>query len=60
MKVRVLKELPQGQEPGQIIEVTDDEAKALMVVKAVEPVDGDSAEPAGRRRYRRRDLVAQD
>lgn len=67
MKVRVLKELPQGQQPGAVIDITDDEARVLMTpgVDAVEPAVVDIADPvpAPRRaaggRYQRRDLQAE-
>lgn len=61
----VLKTLPQGQEPGAIVELNDDEAYVFMTVEAVRPADGlpaddsraaDDVKP--RRRYQRRDLQA--
>jgi len=67
MRVRVLKELPQGQEPGTILELPDLAAQAFLTVGAVERLDdpepveakalSSSAPP--RRRYQRRDLEAE-
>lgn len=57
----VLKELPKGQQPGDTVELNEDEAHVFMLVEAVRPIDGSSAEGSPpRRRYRRRDLVAQN
>lgn len=60
MKVVVLRELPQGQQPGDVIEITEAEADVLMLpgVEAVRKVV-DEDEPK-RRQYKRRDLQAQD
>ena len=66
-RVFVLKELPQGQEPGETIDVTDGEALALIHVGAArlavfdDMPDSDPAAPSPRRRraYHRRDLQAE-
>lgn len=57
----VLKELPKGQQPGDTVELNDDEARVFMTVgvDAVRPVDAPSVEETKtRRRYQRRDLQA--
>lgn len=68
MRVRVLKELPTGAEPGAVIDIPDHHVEVLVLVGAVEVLDGSdeaaavavAAEPASRRgRYRRRDMVAE-
>lgn len=57
----VLKELPKGQQPGDTVELNEDEAHVFMLVEAVRPIDESIAEEATpRRRYRRRDLAAED
>lgn len=58
-KVRAIKECPQGQQPGEVFEVTADAADILVLVGAAEIVSKDT--PLGRPRptYRRRDLVAE-
>lgn len=57
----VLKTLPKGQEPGDTVELNDDEARVLMIpeIAAVRPID-QPEEAKARRRYQRRDLVAED
>jgi len=61
MRVRVLRVLPQGAEPGTILDLHPDIAKSYLAVAAVEMVEDDppSSDDASspRRRYRRRDLV---
>lgn len=56
----VLKELPKGQQPGELVELNDDEARVFMTegVEAVRPVDPEPDETKPRRRYNRRDLQA--
>lgn len=57
----VLKELPKGQQPGDTVELNDDEAGVFMTagVDAVRPVDEPSVEETKtRRRYQRRDMQA--
>lgn len=59
-KYRVLKELPNGHQPGDIIEENEDVGTVLMTagVDAVELVPDNA--PVGKHRgtYKRRDLVA--
>jgi hypothetical protein len=61
-KYRVLKELPNGRQPGEVIEENEDVGNILMSagVEAVELVPDDT--PLGiapaRGTYHRRDLVA--
>jgi hypothetical protein len=61
-KYRVLKELPNGHLPGDVIEETEDVGTVLMTagVEAVERVPDDTpvGRPSFRNTYRRRDLVA--
>jgi hypothetical protein len=52
-KVRALKECPQGQQPGDVFEVTADVADILVQMEVAERV---SDPPKGT--YKRRDLVA--
>ncbi len=65
MTYRVLKELPQGQQPGDLIDATDAEGQVLLLVGAVERLEPSHAEEQAadaspsRRRYRRRDLEAE-
>ena len=57
MKYRVLKELPQGNEPGTTVDLGPEIAAALMLVGAVEPFEEPKTEPVKQRgRYRRTDL----
>jgi hypothetical protein len=65
VKVKVLKELPQGQQPGEIIDLHPDIVRAFMTpgVDAVElyidkSEDEDEPTDLPRRRYQRRDLEA--
>jgi hypothetical protein len=58
--VRALQECPQGQQPGEVFEVTADVADILVKVEAAERVPDDT--PLGipkRGTYKRRDLVAE-
>ncbi len=67
MQYLVLKELPQGQQPGAIVELPEPQGDVLELVGAVRPIDAretaetsetlESSSP--RRRYRRRDLEAE-
>ena len=60
MKVVVLKELPNGEQPGDVIETNDDIANILILVgagRAVTDDDEPHESPTRRRTYRRRDLV---
>jgi hypothetical protein len=59
MQYLVLKELPQGQQPGETIELSEDVAAVFMLdgVNAVRPVVDDPPVPS-KRHYQRRDLQA--
>lgn len=54
----VTKPLPQGQQPGETIELSDEYAKVLLLVDAIKPVDPEPPQ-RGRGRYRRTDLAAE-
>ena len=54
----VTKPLPQGQQPGETIDLTDDFAKVLLLVDAIKPLDPDPPQRS-RGRYRRTDLTAE-
>lgn len=58
MKVRVLKELPQGQQPGDEVEMHEDQAAVFMLpgIDAVTPIEPPDRPARGR--YRRADLQA--
>ncbi len=60
-KVRALVECPQGQQPGEVFQVTADEADILVRVGSVEQVPDDTpiGKPGARGSYKRRDLVAE-
>lgn len=64
MKLIALTDCPQGQAPGQIFEATDDAAAVLLQVGCAEPYTEPSTPdlrtPTPSRRYRRRDLSAED
>ena len=57
-RVRALVECPQGQQPGDVFEVTSDVADILLSVNAVERVANDTplGKPNARGTYKRRDL----
>lgn len=55
MKFRALKECPQGQQPGDEFEATEDAGNVLVSVGAAEPV---LEKPPARGRYRRADMRA--
>jgi hypothetical protein len=61
-KYRALKECPQGQEPGEVFEATQDAGDVLVSVGAAEAVTPDT--PLGksqkRQPYKRRDLRAEE
>lgn len=61
MKVVVLKELPNGEQPGDVLETNADIANVLILVGAGRAVTDDDGEPpetpTRRRAYRRRDMV---
>ena len=56
MKFRALKECPQGQQPGDEFEATEEAGSVLELVGAAERVIEKSTPPRGR--YRRADLQA--
>lgn len=60
-RIRALKECPQGQQPGEVFEVTADEATVLVDTQSAERVPDDTplGKPkADRGNYNRRDLRA--
>ena len=56
MKFIALKELPQGQQPGEEFDTTEAMGNVLILVGAAKRAD-DTETP--RRQYRRRDLQAE-
>jgi hypothetical protein len=54
---RALKECPQGQQPGEIFEATEDAGNVLVSVGAAVRVEDD---PKDKKHYKRRDLRAED
>jgi hypothetical protein len=61
-RIRALQECPQGQQPGEVFEVTGDVADILVSVGAAERVANDTplGKPDAKRGlYKRRDLRAQ-
>lgn len=58
MKYRVTKPLPQGQQPGEIVEFNDEIANVFLTVEAIEKVE--ESKPAARGRYRRSDMRAEN
>lgn len=60
MKFIALKELPQGQQPGEEFETTEDMGKVLILVGAAKHVDDDDKSSSRRSTYRRRDLQAEN
>lgn len=60
MKFRALKELPQGQMPGDVFEPdTDDMGDVLVSIGAAERVLEPDAAPKDKKHYKRRDLTAE-
>lgn len=58
MKYRVLKPLPDGDQPGDTVEIDNEEiAKVFLLVEAIEPLP--EPKPVPRGRYRRTDLKAE-
>jgi hypothetical protein len=59
-RVRALVECPQGQQPGDVFEVTADVADILLSVHAAERVPDDTplGKPNAKGVYKRRDLRA--
>jgi len=60
-RYRALQECPQGQQPGQVFEATEDAGNILISVGVVERVPDDTplGFPRERGSYKRRDLVAE-
>jgi hypothetical protein len=58
-KYVVLKVLPQGQRPGELVDLHEDAGRVFLAVDAVRLADDDEAAPKPRRRYQRRDLHAE-
>lgn len=58
MKFRAITECPQGQQPGQIFDATEDAGAVLELVGAAERVA--EPDPKDKKHYRRRDLRAED
>jgi len=59
MKFVALKELPQGQQPGDIFEATEAEGEALGLVEAARPATPAEIKKESKREYQRRDMVAE-
>lgn len=57
MEYIAIKELPQGQQPGERFEANEDVGDVLILVGAAKRADEDDPQPRGR--YRRRDLQAE-
>jgi hypothetical protein len=58
-KFRALKECPQGQQPGDVFEATEDAGAILVSVGAAERVDDDPTPKTDKAHYKRRDLLAE-
>ena len=58
MKFVALKELPQGQQPGDVFDTTEDIGRVLVSVGAARLAEDKDATTA-KRRYTRRDLTAE-
>lgn len=61
-KYVVLQVLPQGQRPGELVELHEDAGNVLLKVDAVRPATAadEKKSPEQRLRYRRRDMQAED
>jgi len=59
MKYIALKELPQGQQPGEEFETTEAMGDVLILVGAAKLADDPDEKPRSRRGYQRRDLQAE-
>ena len=61
-KYRALQECPQGQQPGEVFEATEDAGEVLVSVGAAERVVEPDPAPPHRYRndYKRRDLKAEE
>ena len=59
----VLKTMPKGQQPGEVVDLNDDEARVFLAAEAVRPVDASVAPtvsvPKKKGKYARRDLKAE-
>jgi len=62
-KYRVVQTLPKGQQPGETVELNDDEARVFLTVGAVRTLETEDdppvTPPKSRRQYARRDLKAE-
>jgi hypothetical protein len=58
-KYRALQECPQGQQPGQVFEATEDAGDILVLVGAAERLPDDYEKKKDKPTYRRRDLRAE-
>lgn len=59
MQFIALKELPQGQQPGERFDATEEMGNILVSVGAAKKADA-TEEATSRRRYQRRDLQADE
>lgn len=59
MRYIALKDLPQGQQPGEVFETTEAMGDVLVLVGAAKRADEPDAPPL-KRHYQRRDLRAED
>ncbi len=61
MQYVVLKALPEGQQPGEIIEEPEEVGHIFVLAGAARVATAEDLEPGKKtvRRYRRRDLVAE-
>lgn len=57
MEYLVLKTLPQGQQPGETVDLPEEVGNVFLLVGAVEKIEPATDKPA-RGRYRRADLRA--
>jgi len=59
-KYRALKECPQGQQPGEVFEATEDAGAVLVLVGVAERVEDQDAQKEKKSFYKRRDLRADE
>ncbi len=59
MKFVALKELPQGQQPGDVFEATEAQGNVLVSVGAARVAEPGETPERPRRKYTRRDLTAE-
>lgn len=57
MKFIALKECPQGQQPGDVFEATEDAGNVLVMVGAAKVYEEPAEKPVRGGRYRRSDLT---